>query len=242
MVVKSKQEAQYVEDFRGVFEALRQHKLDLNAEKYTFGVGVGKFLGYLITNRRIEANPDQIEVVNRLRPPSNPKEVQVLTGMLATLNQFISKFINRYRPFYQLLKWKGFQWNEECDRAFRDLKDYLMQAPMLMALDSGEDLFMHLSVSDHAVSTVLLRDRGIQQLLYYINKTLVDVETRYLPLEKLVLTLVHAMRKLPYYFQAHTMFILTEYPLQSLLKRSDFTSRIAKWGTRLGSFDIRYRP
>ena len=78
--------------------------------------------------------------------------------------------------------------------------------------------------------------------IYYISKTLVDVETRYLPLEKLVLALVHATRKLPHYFQAHTVFVLTEYPLQSLLKRLDFTGRIAKWGSRLGSFDIRYRP
>ena len=57
-----------------------------------------------------------------------------------------------------------------------------------------------------------------------------------------MLALLHATRKLPHYFQAHTIFVLTEYPLQSLLKRSDFTSRIAKWGTLLGSFDIRYRP
>ena len=78
--------------------------------------------------------------------------------------------------------------------------------------------------------------------MYYISKTLVDAETRYLPLEKLVLALVHATRKLPHYFQAHTVYVLTEYSLQSLLKRSDFTGQIAKWGTRLGSFNIWYRP
>ena len=98
--------------------------MHLNAEKCTFGVGASKFLGYLISTRGIEANPDQIEAVNHLKPPSNPKEVQVLTGMLATLNRFISKFADRCRPFYQLLKkWKGFQWDEECDKAFRDLKE-----------------------------------------------------------------------------------------------------------------------
>ena len=78
--------------------------------------------------------------------------------------------------------------------------------------------------------------------MFYISKTLDDTKTRYLPLEKLVLALVHATRKLPHYFQAHTVYVLTKYPLQSLLKRSDFTGRIANWGTRLGSFDIRYRP
>ena len=109
MVVKSRQESQHTEDLRRVFEILRQHKLRLNAEKCTFGVGAGKFLGYLISTQGIEANPDQIETVNRLKLPSNPKEVQVLTGMLAALNRFISKFADRCRPFYQLLKkWKGF--------------------------------------------------------------------------------------------------------------------------------------
>jgi len=84
---------------------------------------------------------------------------------------------------------------------------------MLTASEPGEDLFMYLSVSEHAVSVVLLRDRGVQQPMYYISKILVDAETRYLPLKRLVLVLVHDTRKLPYYFQAHTEYILTEYPL-----------------------------
>ena len=63
----------------------------------------------------------------------------------------------------------------------------------------------------------------------------------YLSVLEHAMELVHATRKLPHYFLAHTVYVLTEYPLQSLLKRSDFTGRIAKWGTRLGSFDIRYR-
>ena len=75
MVVKSKQEALHIEDLRGVFEVLQKYKLRLNADKCAFGVGVDKFLGYLITNRGIEANADQIEAINLLRPPSNPKEV-----------------------------------------------------------------------------------------------------------------------------------------------------------------------
>ena len=128
------------------------------------------------------------------------------------------------------------------EKAFQDLKEYLRQAPMLTALEPRDDLFIYLLVSKHAMSVILLRDKGVQQPMYYISKTLVDTKTWYLPLEKLVLALVHATRKLPHYFQAHTVYVLTEYALQSLLKRSDFTSRIAKWGTWLGSFDIRFRP
>ena len=109
MVVKSKQETRHIEDLQGVFEVLQQHKLRLNADKCAFRVKAGKFLGYLITNRGIEFNPDQIDVVQHLKLPGNSKEVQVLTGMLVALNWFISKFANHCRPFYQLLKkWKGF--------------------------------------------------------------------------------------------------------------------------------------
>ena len=104
MVVKYKQKMQHIGDLKEVFKVLRRHKLWLNAEKCSFGVGVGKFLGYLITNRGIEVNPDHIKAVKCLKPPSNPKEVQVLIGMLAALNRFISKFADRCRPFYQLLK------------------------------------------------------------------------------------------------------------------------------------------
>ena len=79
--------------------------------------------------------------------------------MLAALNRFISKFSDCCRPFYQLLKkWKGFRWDDECERAFQDLKEYLTQAPMLTTPEPGEELFMFLLVSDHAISVVLLKD------------------------------------------------------------------------------------
>ena len=84
--------------------------------------------------------------------------------MLVALNRFISKFADCCQPFYQLLKkWKGFQWNEECDKAFQDLKEYLTRTPMLTALEPREDLFMYLSVFNHTVSVVLLKDQGVQQ-------------------------------------------------------------------------------
>ena len=95
MVVRSKKEQGHIDDLKE-----GRYKLCLNANKCAFGVGVGKFLEYMITYRGIEVNPDQIKIVERLKPPNNPKEVQVLTSMLATINRFISKFADRCRPFY----------------------------------------------------------------------------------------------------------------------------------------------
>ena len=104
-------------------------------------------------------NPDQISAIDRLKPPSNPKDVQKLTGMLATLTRFVSKSADRCCPFYQLLKkWKGFHWTEECEEAFQDLKKYLISASILTCLDLEEDLYMYLAVSEHVVSAVLLKD------------------------------------------------------------------------------------
>lgn len=84
-------------------------------------------------------------------------------------------------------------------------------------------------MTNHAVSVILLRlDQGVQKPIFYVNKTLVEAETHYLPLEKAALAIIHIVQRLPHYFQAHTVVMLTEHPFQALLKRFDFMRRIAK--------------
>ena len=90
MVVKSKVVSEHLGDLGTIFEILRKYKLRLNASKCSFGVGSGKFLGYMVTHKRIEVNPDQIKAINNLQSPRNPKEVQKLIGMAVALNRFIS--------------------------------------------------------------------------------------------------------------------------------------------------------
>ena len=119
MVVKSKVVFEHLEDLGSTVNVLRRHKLRLNASKCSFGVGSGKFLGYMVIHRGIEVNSDQIKAINDLKPLQNAKEVQKLTGMIATLNRFISRSVDRCRPFYLLInKWKGFEWSEDCVMAF----------------------------------------------------------------------------------------------------------------------------
>ena len=85
-------------------------------------------------------------------------------------------------------------------------------------------------------------DNGIQRPVYYVSKSLNEAEVRYLSLEKAILVVVHATRKLPHYFQAHTVVVLTQLPLKSMLRSDDYTGRVAKWGTILGAFNIKYIP
>ena len=86
MVVKSKEVSKHLGDLGNTFNVLWKHKLRLNASKCSFGVGSGKFLGYMVTHREIEVNPDQIKTINDLKPPQNAKQVQKLTEMIAALN------------------------------------------------------------------------------------------------------------------------------------------------------------
>ena len=99
---------------------------------------------------------------------------------------------------------------------------------------------MHI-IAPYAVSLVLIRvDNGIQRPVYYVSKSLYEAKVRYLPLEKAILAVVLGTRKLPHYFQAHTVVVLTQLPLKTILRSANYTGRIAKWGTILGAFDIKY--
>ena len=93
------------------------------------------------------------------------------------------------------------------------------------------------------LSLVLIQDNnGLQRPIYYVSKLLHEAEVRYLPLEKTILAVVHATRKLPHYFQAHTVVVLTQLPLKSILWTADYTGMIALWNTILGAFNIKYMP
>ena len=183
-----------------------------------------------MTHRGIEVNPDQIRAINSLQPPRNPKEVQKLTGIMAALNRFISRSTEKCRLFFLLLrKWKEFRWSEECVIAFQEFKRYLSHPPIMSSPVVDEILFAYIAVALHAISLVLIRvDNGIQWLVYYVSKSLNEAEVRYLPLEKAILAVVHATRKLPYYFQAHTVVVLTQLSLKLVLRSANYTGRVAK--------------
>ena len=109
--------------------------------------------------------------------------------------------------------------------------------------EPNEVLFAYIVVAPYAVSLVLIQaDGGVQRPVYYVSKSLHEAEVRYLPLEKAILAIVLGTRKLPHYFQAHTVVVLTQLPLKAILRSADYTGRIAKWGTILGAFDIKYMP
>uniref|UniRef100_A0A2N9J5E4 Integrase catalytic domain-containing protein n=1 Tax=Fagus sylvatica TaxID=28930 RepID=A0A2N9J5E4_FAGSY len=137
----------------------------------------------------------------------------------------------------------AFEWTDECQQAFEELKRYLTEPPLLSPSKKGEELYLYLAVSPTPVSSVLIREEERWQLpVYYTSRALRGAEERYPPMEKLAFALVTAARKLRPYFQAHTIVLLTNHPLRKAMNKLDAIGRLIQWSIELSEFDIDYRP
>ena len=242
MLIKSTTAELHIAHLTEAFQILRNYNMKLNPAKCVFGVSAGKFLGFIVNHRGIEANPDKIKVVLDMPSPSGIKEVQRLTGRIAALSQFVSRASDKCQPFFQVLK-KAFQWDVRCEEAFTALKVYLSSPPVLVIPIEGELLTLYLAVSDFSTSAVLVRDKErVPYIVYYCSRALRGAEERYPRMEKLILALVTAARKLRPYFQAHTIEVPTEYPMKQVLHKPETSKRLMKWAIELSEFDIKYKP
>ena len=151
-----------------------------------------------------------MRAILELEPTSTVKAVQSLNGKVAALNRFISKATDKCLPFFRVLK-KSFEWTDECQKAFEDLKKYLSSPPLLSPSMPGEELYLYIAVSQTAVSVALVRDEGgSQRPVYFISRAFRGAEERYPRMEKLAFALVTAAQKLKPYFQAHTIIVLMD--------------------------------
>ena len=190
MLVKSTAAELHITHLAEAFQVLKEYNMKLNPAKCVLGVSIGKFLGFIVNNRGIEANPNKIKAVLDMPPPSNIKVVQRLTGRIAALSHFMSRASDKCQHFFQILK-KAFQWDAHCEEAFTALKTYLSSPPILVSPSEGELLTLYLTVSDFLTSAVLVRDKDrVQHPVYYCNRALRGVEERYPKMEKLILALV----------------------------------------------------
>ena len=242
MLVKSLDEEKHLDDLKETFDTLRQHQMKLNPSKCAFGVSSGKFLGFMVSQRGIEANPDKIQAILDMKPPKNIKEVQSLTGRVAAINRFVSKATDKCLPFFKILK-KAFEWTDQCQKAFQDLKVYLTTAPLLSPSIPGEELYLYLAVSPHAVSSALIKEeRMAQKPVYYTSRALRGAEGRYPLMEKLAFALITASRKLRHYFQAHVIVVMTDHPLKKSMNKLEAAGRLIQWAIKLSEFDVKYQP
>ena len=159
MLVKSNAPADHVAHLFDTFFVLRRYRMKLNPLKCMFGVASGKFLGFMVNHRGIEANLEKIRALIDMRSPSKTKEVQSLTRRVVAFNRVISRSTDKYLPFFDSLKGnKRFLWDDKCEQAFRSLKEYLSKLSLLSKPIEGEPLYLYLAVTEYAISGALVRE------------------------------------------------------------------------------------
>jgi hypothetical protein len=136
---------------------LRKVNIKLNPAKCAFGMPLGKLLGFLMSHRGIEANPDKVKAIKEMRPPRNLKEMQRLAGCMAALGCFIAGSGEKALPFFKLMKRTGkFEWTLEADKAFAKLKRYLMSPRIMVAPTFREPLLLYIIATLRTTSAILV--------------------------------------------------------------------------------------
>ncbi|GJW86291.1 reverse transcriptase domain-containing protein [Tanacetum coccineum] len=247
LVIKSRTEDEVVRDIEETFKTLRKINMKLNPKKCTFGVEEGMFLGYQVNTKGIKICPDKVDAVLSLQSPKCLKDVQKLNGKLASLNRFLAKSAEKSLPFFKTLKKctkkSDFLWTEEAEAAFKQMKEHIAKLPMLIAPEEQEELIVYLAASKEAVSAVLMTEREARQMpIYFVSRALRGPEINYTAMEKLVLALIHASKRLRRYFQAHPITVITDQPIKNVLSNPEVAGRMQKWSIQLGEFGIHYRP
>jgi hypothetical protein len=246
IIVKSTKQENHIANLQETFANFRQAGLKLNPEKCVFGVKKGKFLGCLVSMKGIEANPSKIEAILRMEPPSTKKGAQRLAGRLASLNRFISRSVEINLPFFEILKSVDvFQWGPAQQKAFEELKQYLVDLTTLTPPSPGAPLLLYVAALHSAVSAALVQEKLDGQVkkqapVYFVSKVLSPSKKNYIELEKVLYVVLMAFRKLQHYFQAYHIIIPLSQPLKDIMRNREVTGRIGKWAAELNEFTIDY--
>ncbi|XP_058750755.1 uncharacterized protein LOC131623749 [Vicia villosa] len=218
MIAKSNTEEDHVVYLLKLFERLRKYKLRLNPNKCTFGVRSGKLLGFIVSQKGIEVDPDKVRAIRDMPAPRTEKQVRGFLGRLNYISRFISHMTATCGPIFKLLrKDQSIVWNDDCQKAFDSIKEYLLEPPILIPPVEGRPLIMYLTVLEESMGCVLGQqdDTGRKEhAIYYLSKKFTDCESRYTLLEKTCCALAWAAKRL---------------------------RRIARWQMLLSEYDIEYR-
>nr|XP_027190985.1 protein NYNRIN-like [Cicer arietinum] len=245
MIAKSRTEEDHVVNLQKLFERLRKFKLRLNPAKCTFGVRSGKLLGFIVSQKGIEVDPDKVRAIQEMPAPRTEKEVRGFLGRLNYIARFISHLTATCEPIFKLLrKDQKVEWNENCQKAFEKIKQYLSKPPILVPPVPGKPLIMYLTVLDESMGCVLGQhdESGRKEhAIYYLSKKFTSCETRYSLLERTCCALAWAARRLRQYMLCHTTWLVSKMdPIKYIFEKPALTGRIARWQMLLSEYDLVY--
>jgi hypothetical protein len=221
IIVKTKRASDLLSDLETTFKCLRAKGVKLNPEKCVFGVPRGMLLGFIVSERGIEANPEKIVAITSMGLIKDLKGVQRVMGCLAALSRFISRLGEKGLPLYRLLrKAECFTWTPEAEEALENLKALLTKTPILVPPAAGEVLLIYEPATTQVVSAAIVvkrREEGhalpVQRPVYFISEVLSETKARYPQIQKLLYAVILMRRKLRHYVKSHPVIMVSSFPL-----------------------------
>ena len=244
MIVKSKDRESHTVNLRKFFERIKEFRLRLNLQMCTFRVTAGEFIIFLVSGRGIKVDPSKIKVILEMPPPRSEKEIKGFLGRLQYISRFITKLTSTCEPIFKLLrKNEPHIWNDECQKAFKLIKEYLLHPSILVPPQHGKPLLLYLSIIGDVARSMLAQedDDKNERAIYYLSKRFHDYETRYTPIEKLCFALVWAVQKLRHILLPFQIWVVAKMnPLKYLFEKPTLSGRLSRWLILLVEFNLKY--
>ena len=170
MIAKSQLENDHVINLKKLFERLRKFQPKLNSAKCPFGATSEKLLGFVVSKKGIEIDPDKVRAIQDLPSPRTQKEVRSFMGRLNYIARFISQMTAKCDPIFKML-WmdNSDKWDEECQIAFDKVKEYLTNAPVLVPPIPRRPLILYLTVHEGSMGCILVRPSSLRGRTWFLR-------------------------------------------------------------------------
>jgi hypothetical protein len=242
IIILSESFEKHISDLQAVFERLLLFKLQANRDKCHFVSDRVKYLGFWITQKGIEVDPEKVASIQKIPPPKNVKEVQSFLQTCSWFRRYIQNFAELSRPLSDLTKKKAlWTWGFEQQNAFENLKNCLITPPVLKQADGSQPYTLRTDASNYALGAVLLQgDGSAEHPIEYASRLLTPAERNYSTTEREALAVVWALKKFRGYVDGSEITVASDHqPLKWLLSLKSPTGRLARWALEIQSFNLK---